>query len=382
MKDLGYLYDDKIVSGIDNDMSFSTNILEQYDNVVYHCALFAYNTDYQKRIDEELSNSGKFTGTEEGRVYIVKDGVTTKFSIRSFTMKNTFGNIGSDLNVATYAIKFKITETMSCLLTNELETLAYISGYDGYLQRPYWFEVWFSGYKHDTLEPVSRIPLPNGEKSLLYEGFLSNVKSHLDSSGTEWSVDFTPSYDSLLTKNTNILSVPVSIKSDEQMDLKTFLKACTDSMYEKFIDQFGSTDEEKEKIKNIIKPEEYITISIKDKDGNEIDASKIKSMPDSSNNQAKANSEHATTDKTILFTTIAQDFLSNSDNIDYRSSIAKYDIKSHLVEYYNKKPLYKHNIDIYLIKDEFMKYKLEGNNDSKTNFNAYDMFNEERKNKV
>ena len=43
MNNLGYLYDDRIVAGIDNDMSFSTNVLEQYDNVVYHCALFAFN---------------------------------------------------------------------------------------------------------------------------------------------------------------------------------------------------------------------------------------------------------------------------------------------------------------------------------------------------
>lgn len=377
MNNLGYLYDDGIVAGIDNDMSFSTNVLEQYDNVVYHCALFAYNAEMQKQIDEDLSSQGRFTGTESGRVYIVKDGVTTKFSIRSFTMKNTFGNIGSDLNVATYSIKFKITEALSCLLTNELETLAYMTGYDGYLMRPYWFEVWFSGYKHDTLEPISRIPLPNGETSLLYEGFLSNVKSHLDSSGTEWSVDFTPSYDSLLTKSSNILSVPASIKSDAQMDLKTFLQACANSMYEKFLDQYGASKEEKDEIGKIVKAEDYIKITLKDEKGNVINE-EIKSTQDSSNNQAKANSEHATTDKTILFTTITQDFLSNSEKEEYKSMIAKYDIKSELVDYYKNKPLYKHNIDIYLIKDEFMRYKLDENNNTKSSFSALDLFNKER----
>ena len=164
MSKYGFLYDDNVIEGI-NKMSFSTNILEKYDNVTYHCALLAFNKNTQDEIDKTYVDKRglpeKFY-MDKHRVYIARDGVTTKFSINRILMKNVFGNINSPMNIGTFEIKLNLVETNSCIFTNELEALAYYTGYEGYMYRPYWFEVWFSGVKHDTLEPIDKIPLPNG----------------------------------------------------------------------------------------------------------------------------------------------------------------------------------------------------------------------------
>ena len=381
-----FLYDSELGKAIDNKMSFATNTLEKYDNVVYHCALFSYDAETQERIDKNLAENGIFTGSEDERVYIVRDGVTTKFSIPSFRMESVLGNINSPINVATYKITFDIIETFSCMLTNELEILSYASGYNGYLQRPYWFEVWFSGFKNDTLEPIARIPLPNGETSLLFEGFMGNVKSTLESTGTKWSVEFTPTFNSLLSKNINILSVSSTIKDDKQMGLKEFLERCAEDMYKRLKSQYTSNEEEAKELDNKYGGgyQNYITLHFYKENENKTDFEicdndKIKMEPDQSGTSSKKGSSEVKTSKEDYFTTICQEFLFSTDK--FKDCVAKYDIKSEYIGDFKNKNLYKHDVKIYLIKDEYMAHILKAyDNENDSNFDALSLFNQCRAN--
>lgn len=406
----GFIYDDDIINGI-NNMSFSTNVLEKYDNVTYHCALFAFNANDQKAIDEELIKTNRIPKNvfeENNRIYIAKDGVTTKFSIKSFSMKNTFGNIESPMNIATYEIKIKLVETLSCILTNELEALAYYTGYDEYMNRPYWFEIWFSGFKHDTLEPVDRIPLDNKNiTSLLYKGCFGQIKSQLDSSGTIWDIPFIPVSISLLNKNTNLLSVPVLTKEDNDLTLEQFMKNCANNMFKRFLMQIAKTKEQVNDIKKIYKNNNFITIKYEDKTKGSIisinadnktvgeQVSSIKPTEEelkgqeeakkqtdiskqtnktsdnnysdtnngSADTTANASSKNLINDKTDYFTTVCQKFLFKT--IDYNDCVAKYDIKSQRLDTYNNMPLYYHVVTITFLKDPYISKKLSEIMDSK-----------------
>lgn len=421
------IYDNEIIDGM-RKMSFSTNVLEKYDNVTYHCALFAFNKNMEDEIDKTYAEKKGLTKDffiDDNRVYIARDGVSTKFSIKNFLMKNTFGNINSPMNIATFEIKIKLQETFSCIFTNELEALAYFTGYDGYLYRPYWFEVWFSGFKHDTLEPISRIPLPNGMDSIIYKGCFSTVKSHLESMGTTWDIDFVPITMSILNKNTNILSVPDITKNDKAYTLKQYMKQCANFMFERFLNQASKDAAEREAIRKIYaskstqtssqktteKPNEqqtaeqkstaetaeqekssdsvnFITIEYKFKDDSQSSATvindiqknagddapkeeivqsnkqqggpedKIKTGADSTNTSIQ-NGKKETESKEIYFTTACQKFLNECDDTKYKGYVAKYDIRSELLQYYNKIPLYYHKIIIYMEKDPLITEQLD-----------------------
>ena len=421
------IYDNKIIDGM-RKMSFSTNVLEKYDNVTYHCALFAFNKSIEDNIDEtfaEKKGLPKEFFDDNNRVYIARDGVSTKFSIKSFLMKNTFGNINSPMNIGTYEIKIKLIETFSCVFTNEIEALAFFTGYEGYMLRPYWFEIWFSGFKHNTLEPVSRIPLPNGMDSIIYKGCFSTVKSHLESMGTTWDIDFVPITMSILNKNTNILSVPDITKSDKAYTLKQYMKQCANFMFERFLNQASKNAEEREIIRGIYaaksgqkssqetteKPNEqqtteqktaaekteqektsdnvnFITIEYKFKDSSQNSVTvvndvqkiagddapkeetaetnaqqggpedKIKTDADSTNNSPQ-NGKKDTKSKEIYFTTACQKFLNECNSKKYKGYVAKYDIRSELLQYYNKIPLYYHKIIIFMEKDPLITEQLD-----------------------
>ena len=420
------IYNDEIIDGM-RKMSFSTNVLEKYDNVTYHCALFAFNKNMEDEIDKTFAEKKGLPEdffNDDNRVYIARDGVSTKFSIKNFLMKNTFGNVNSPMNIATFEIKIKLQETFSCIFTNELEALAYFTGYDGYIYRPYWFEVWFSGFKHETLEPISRIPLPNGMDSIIYKGCFGNVKSHLESMGTTWDIDFVPITMSILNKNTNILSVPDITKNDKAYTLEQYMKKCANFMFERFLNQASTEESDRQAIRNIYankstqnnsqknteKPNEqqssiqqiaseiteqekssdgvnFITIEYKFKDdtqnyatvvndvqkiaGGEASKTKISNSNIQSNNNASnitsdvdassvsgQNSKKETESKEIYFTTACQKFLNESSNTEYKGYVAKYDIRSELLQYYKKIPLYYHKIIIYLEKDPLIAEKL------------------------
>lgn len=404
-----FAYYDGVANAI-NNLPMDTNKLNDYDNVTYHCDLFVYGRNTQTKIDEKLSQEGFYEPNREKRCYICKDGVTTKFFIDSFIMKSKYGNHQNPINVATYTIELTIKETFSCILSHELDVLGILSGYENYLQRPYWLEIWFSGYDKLTGMPVERIPLPNGEKSIIYEGMFSKMISHIDSHGTTWKATFFPIYTALTQKNMNILNVSSVMKNFKQMNLKEFLKKCTDDMFERFLKQVtkdkdekgrrkirsfynSSSIDDKDKKNNPSTPigknqdnqeittnkekaqenfdkdqsNNFITFKIKNEKGEDFkDVDNIKSNLDSSTKDSEKNSEKQNTDETILFTTICQEFLFNTEK--YNSYIAKYDIRSSLKGYYNGVPLYHHDVDIYLVEDPYMTAKLKAYNSNKENY--------------
>lgn len=421
-----FLYEKELSNEI-KKIPFSTNVLEQYDNVVYHANLFTYPADVQRSIDERLAKDGIYEPNYDKRIYICRDGVTTKFTIPSFIMKNVFGNVNSPLNIATYEIKIKIQETLSCMLTNELEVLAYASGYKGYMYLPYWFEIYFSGYKHDTLEPVSKIPLPNGENSLVFKGNFGPVVSHIESSGTTWDISFTPNYNSLINKNTNILSVANSLKTDGKISIENFAKNCVDNMFDRMIYQFAENQKDKDEIskrysdsnpfiKITINKDKKFYQSVVSKSKTDVtttaaeDKEKLKAMQEAKNQTSSAtkqsgenssknpngvsgnddgkiemSGEHSTqttkinsteynTDKATFFTTIFQDFLHTTDN--YKAYVVYYNIESKLLEYYNNKPLYSHNVILNIEKDLYIDYTLKKKEGIKASFDRVKFFNE------
>lgn len=387
----GLIYNDEIIDGI-RKMSFSTNVLEKYDNVTYHCALFAFNFDNQIKYDESFAKLGGLPSDffeDSNRIYLARDGVTTKFSIKNFSLKNTFGNINSPLNISTYEMKIKLVETYSCIFANALEALAHFSGYDTYINRPYWFEIWFSGFKHDTLEPVSRIPLPNGMDSIIYKGCFTNVKSHLESSGTTWDISFAPSSISLLNKNTNLFSVPVLAKNDTPLTLKDFMDYCSNQMFKRFLSQLAKNEKDVKKIMSYYNGDKFISIRYKlpndnkfiisesnNKVGDEVIKEKkeeeqskqneqannskeqtITSQSGSAHNTDAPNAKNINDNKMVSFTTACQDFLFSTKK--YKSYIAKYDIETiPLKQSYNKMGLNKYVVTITLLKDRYIAEKL------------------------
>ena len=399
MSKYGFLYDDNVIEGI-NKMSFSTNILEKYDNVTYHCALFAFNKNTQDEIDKTYVDKRglpeKFY-MDKHRVYIARDGVTTKFSINRILMKNVFGNINSPMNIGTFEIKLNLVETNSCIFTNELEALAYYTGYEGYMYRPYWFEVWFSGFKHDTLEPIDKIPLPNGSDSIVYKGCFGNVKSHLEATGTTWNIDFIPTTMSVLNKNTNILSVPEFAKNDTPVDIKEYMQSCADYMFNRFLNQICKNDEEKNAVIRIYNDAQsksntqantqtkgvgFLTIRYKDLSGNngttEINSNytDVKISSDSSGDKSTAKDAYNKNESgEMYFTTACQRFLNESADTKWKGYIAKYDIDSELIKYFNNVPLYHHTITVYLEKDPFMVEYIKNEN-----YDRYELFRRCRNN--
>lgn len=387
-----FLYCDEVINDI-NNMKMNNNVLFDYDNVTYHCDLFTYSRKTQKEIDKNLLENGIYNPNKDKRIYICKDGVSTKFVIDSFTIKSKYGNHLNQINVASYEINLRIKETFSCLFSHELDVLGVLSGYESYLNAPYWLEIWFSGYNKENGMPVERIPLPNGEDSIIYEGYMSKCDSHIESSGTTWNIIFYPNYASLTNKSTNLLNIPILMKNSKGVKFNEFLKNCINQMFDRYLDQLAEKDDKggraliksfyntnkkdnkdpgtpdinsNENTNEDNKNNEYFTniqndfikINIKDKDGNPFnDVNKIVSNQDTSKNDAEKNSEEQIADKTKLFTTICQEFLFNCNN--YESYIVKMDIKSSIKGYYKNNPLLYHNIDLYLIEDFYILYKLK-----------------------
>lgn len=154
-----YLYSD-YVKGIIDGMSPNTNVLEQYDNVTYNISLYMYDFQTQQEIDNALQDhSFNADNYVSKRKIIAQTGLTVNFVLNSLTMKSTYGNINSKMNVATYAINIKLFEPMGANFTNAVDIISEMLGYKSHLFRPYWIDIWFSGYDSTTGEPVEKLNL-------------------------------------------------------------------------------------------------------------------------------------------------------------------------------------------------------------------------------
>ena len=111
MSKYGFLYDDNVIEGI-NKMSFSTNILEKYDNVTYHCALFAFNKNTQDEIDKMLHKNILITPKipdedQDKNCYVIMMGCNNKTWVNKETgevLKRQDGIIKSENNKANPAM--------------------------------------------------------------------------------------------------------------------------------------------------------------------------------------------------------------------------------------------------------------------------------------
>lgn len=366
------MYDDSIVKIMNDTSKFEDNVLQDYDNVIYHCSLFAYDKNTQLEIDEQIkSGSFNYNSYKNSRIYVCKSDESAVFTIDSFTIQSLYGIGSASNNVSAYSIEITIKEYGSCILTNALQILGsgYNDGYNGYIYRPYWFEIWFSGYKkiEDGGESVPRIPLNKTsnkgiQDSILYYGSIVSCKSHIDDNGTTWKIKFVPVSQAMLSKYINHLYVSSSLKHNTELTFNEFVNACIDNMFERFLNncakgpEFNKDDEEKEiqerkdEIKKKYKDNKFIEINYAK--GN---IANIKSSMGTNTETDKKADYNIKTDTTTKFTDLCQDFIFNAEGEeDVKSIILRFDIKASILDYWNGIPLLSFKVDIYAEKDDIL----------------------------
>lgn len=212
------------------------NILHRYDNVAYHIEFFMVSQkrlyNYLKKKSELLSKfynkaytekSAEDNQTEnmtliepsntplepppetsddvimklweyqkeleEHKIIIAESGVTTTTSIESLSMTTNTRTDSPIEMLTTTEFELTLVETNSTSLVNRIAFGSLISGYDTYVQQPYFINIWFSGYEHETGKPIERIPLitlNNGfvADKMSYQVIIASDKSTTESSRT------------------------------------------------------------------------------------------------------------------------------------------------------------------------------------------------------
>lgn len=371
-------YNQEISQGIDN-IPLSTNILEHYDNVTYNLRLYMFPFDEQLNIEKEIFNEGNKINlninTEKyKKIIIAESGVTSKFSINSVRIKNYFGSNSKETTIMSYDVNIKLFESYGCNFANELSYVSKVIGYQSYFQRPVWLDIWFSGYDPEDGKPVEKIPLPNGNDVITLRGYLGTVKNNITNLGTEWDIELIPIYKSLVNDKYNCLSVNSIIKNNTGIKLDEFMKNHVRNIYNKMLDTFPlPTREKREEIIGSEygnNPDNYIKINYYevDKDSDNIrhmnDQNEkiinLSEMPILEKNIGTAVDENGSssykTDMSMTFTSVCQDFLHHS--IRHKTYTAKYYVRSRILKYILKRPIYQHEVDIILEKNDLIEYHL------------------------
>lgn len=357
-----YLYSD-YVKGIIDGMSPNTNVLEQYDNVTYNISLYMYDFQTQQEIDNALQDhSFNADNYVSKRKIIAQTGLTVNFVLNSLTMKSTYGNINSKMNVATYAINIKLFEPMGANFTNAVDIISEMLGYKSHLFRPYWIDIWFSGYDSTTGEPVEKIKFENGMNTITLEGVMGNVKSQIDSSGTVWNIEFTPNYSSLLNKDNNHLTITAPMKANTNGKFSDILKRCIETMKDDYVSQFMEPyrKEAEAKIGN-----EYIKLNIKMDDNSKFDDD-VEILANTSNDDTKNETIEVKPAPKQYFTTFIQDLLSRVKGDKYKNCVARFDIRPVLKDFVSDVPIFNYVMNIVLYEDPLIeKYNNNINSDAK-----------------
>lgn len=198
------------------------NILHRYDNVTYHIEFFMvsqrrlyeylkkkskliskfYNKAYEKDSVNMISLAPPETSDEviiklwdyqkeleEQKIIIAESGVTSTTSIESFSMTTHTKTSSAIEMLTTTEFELTLKEINSTSLVNKMAFGSLISGYDTYVQQPYFINIWFKGYEHETGKPVERIPLitlNNGSimDKLTYQVIIASDKSTTEASHT------------------------------------------------------------------------------------------------------------------------------------------------------------------------------------------------------
>lgn len=370
IQDEAFLYNDDIKKGI-KEMSLSTNILEKYDNVTYNASLYMYPYEVEQDINrkmgldrESASYSSRalnkaeidLTQYENKKVIIAQTGVTTKFSIKGFDIETSYGLYGSHDNAISFKVNLDLFESMSCLFANEMEIMAYLMGYKSYLLRPIWLDVWFSGYDTETLEPVSRIPLSNGDDRIIFKGVIGKAVSNIDAMGTNWKLEMYSSNITFEDKNKNILSRCPVIKSNANMTMNDYLKKLFKNMYERFKEQYPQKDIQA-RFPSIYPngADSFIKFEVIDEEGNDIGDNIIAEV---GNRDVDADgSSQEKNDPETSLSEVIQRFVSKS--IDYKESLARLTPFPIYLESFGNINFYRHYITIMIKKDDYIKYAKE-----------------------
>lgn len=338
------------IKGIINTLPTNTNVLEEYDNVTYNISLYMYDFESQMIIDQKLQEH-KFIAKEfeNKKKIIAQTGLTVNFVLQSLTMKSTYGNIKSSMNVATYAINIKMFEPMGANFTNAVDIVSEMLGYKSHLFRPYWIDIWFSGYDPKSGVPVEKIRFENGENTITLEGVMGNVKSQIDANGTIWNLEFTPIYTSLLNKENNHLTISAPMKADKQGKFNDILKRCIETMKEDYISQFIEKyrDEVKSKV-----GDKYIDIDIKMDDNSAFD-NEVEIKQNTSNDDTKDGAVEVKAQPKQYFTTFIQDLLSRVEK--YRNCVARFDIRPVIKGFVSNVPILNFKMNIILYNDPVIK---------------------------
>ena len=244
-------------------LSTSTNVLEDYDNFTYNITLYMYDYETELKIENDIKSNGYISNTYDGeKIIIAKSGVTVNFVIDSLLIKTIYGNINSPINIRAFEMNLKIKEPMGANFTNALDIASKALGYPTHLGRPYWIDIYFTGYKHKTLERVEKIPLDGNLDTLTYRGMFGDVKSKVDKLGTEWNINFVPIAQKLTNKNNNYLSMTSVLKENRNSNLADLLERITELMRDDYIKTFSS-ESDREAVKSYLNSNKYITIKYK-----------------------------------------------------------------------------------------------------------------------
>jgi len=345
-------YNDDIKKGID-DLPISSNVLEAYDNVTYNAALYIFDMETEKKVAEEFAKNSNFNIKQYDKVIIAQTGVTTKYTIRSFSLNSVFANINDEPNMRFTKISMKIDEVLGCNFTNAYNFITKIFGYETYFAVPIWFEIWFSGYDHSG-KPIEKIPLPNGYDSIIIPAVFGDMKSDINQMGTEYNVEIVPMYKSIINKQYNILSAESPIKYNIGIKLKDFMNLHAENIFDKFIESFEDVAQNKEKVKNEYggNYQNYINIILKDENGNDFKEDIILESNIGNITDENGTSEYKTS-VTDTFTNICQKFLYHS--VKHKHYHVRYKIDSNYFKSMYNRPLFKHTITLSLIPNEIIK---------------------------
>lgn len=239
------------------------NILHRYDNVTYHIEFFMvfqknlkkyltekshlFSTYYLKAITEqkaididgreqvmhieppksaeelmiELWNLQNIL--EQQKIIIAESGKTAETSIESLSMTTHTPTSSITEMLTTTEFEMTIKEINSAVLVNKISFGSLISGYDTYVSQPYFINVWFSGYEHETGRPVEKIPLLHLSDDIImdkltYQVIIASVKSSSESSSTTHNMKLYINSGLINTKESKIGDLgSIILKSDNKL---------------------------------------------------------------------------------------------------------------------------------------------------------------------
>lgn len=370
----GFLYNEEIQKFI-SDISFTSNVLQKYDNVTYNACLYMFPYSVEKNIEKNSMNGElNFGGHEDRKLIIAQTGLSSKFTIDSIKIQTTYGGNNPLFNGISYMMNINITEVFSCMFTNEIEIASLMFGYKNYMHRPFWLDIWFSGYDPETLMPVERIPLSNNKDKLTYRGVFGNVKSSIKDNCTNWNIEFFSNNHTFVNKNNNILAVsPIKKIEENKISMANYMKLEAEDAKDRYIKTFPGENVQKE-VENLFNNNPYLQIDILDGDTNKDMGEIIKSGEGYTREIDKLTSSEVKNSNTeMTFVSLPQWFLARSEG--HQNYEARVEFKTKLIGCINERDIYSTNMKVYVFKNPRMTKDIDN---FKNKTNTYSLSEDEK----